>query len=313
MIERPQFTRYTRTRPLHEALAPDQRARTGIYVLRIDDGTEYVGQAMDVTARYRAHEERWGRSILSVDFAPVRQSLLSVYEFLTILERQAAGVELNNELLARLPYGVPRLDEEGVERVRLAVLTQSGEEDLLPFRIPKPRRVSPSPGAAKLLEAEDAEEVLDVLAFYVHKVLRCPADTEELFWRINASMRRTPEGEIRMASLVVRSQKVVDIRRDAEGVYAEIAMAARPELDPSYAAETVPGTSFPSGLPMRSTCLWLHDALLALHEDSAFLSAARGAARELFLSAPHANGSRHDPALADAVYAHINKLTEETA
>ena len=112
-------------------LLPKTRGRCGVYELTFADGERYVGQAVDVVARFGAHRRTW-TDIVEIAFQRVSRDRLDDVERDQIRRREAAGVQLRNvvhttgrlgasdlDLLLPLPQQQCWLDDHQPHQVRL--------------------------------------------------------------------------------------------------------------------------------------------------------------------------------------------------
>lgn len=90
-------------------LLPKTGGRCGIYELTFADGQRYVGQAVDVVARFHVHHRKWS-DIVELAFERVDSSQLDKVERERIREREAAGVRLRNVVHTAGRLGASELD-----------------------------------------------------------------------------------------------------------------------------------------------------------------------------------------------------------
>lgn len=90
-------------------LLPKAGGRCGIYELTFADGQRYVGQAVDVVARFHHHRRTWS-DIVEIAFQPVDSSQLDKVERERIRQREAAGVRLRNVVHTTGRLGASELD-----------------------------------------------------------------------------------------------------------------------------------------------------------------------------------------------------------
>ncbi|MEU4791983.1 GIY-YIG nuclease family protein [Micromonospora tulbaghiae] len=76
-------------------LLPRSRGRCGVYELTFADGERYVGQAVDVVARFGTHRRTW-TDIVGIAFRRVPRDRLDEVERDQIHRRESAGVRLRN-------------------------------------------------------------------------------------------------------------------------------------------------------------------------------------------------------------------------
>ncbi len=100
-------------------LVSDLGSRTGIYWLTFDDGTEYVGQSIEIVKRLASHRRRQPGEMLTVSFAPVPAGELDRAERWFIGEDAARGtvvhwnIDVPDEAeKADLPKALRRVDRQ---------------------------------------------------------------------------------------------------------------------------------------------------------------------------------------------------------
>ena len=90
-------------------LLPKSRGRCGIYELTFADGERYVGQAVDVVARFGMHRRKW-HDIVEIAFRRVPRDRLDDEEREQIRRRESAGVRLRNVVHTAGRLGAAELD-----------------------------------------------------------------------------------------------------------------------------------------------------------------------------------------------------------
>lgn len=90
-------------------LLPKTRGRCGVYELTFADGERYVGQAVDVVARFGAHRMTW-TDIVEIAFRRVPRDQLDDVERDQIRRREVAGVRLRNVVHTTGRLGTSDLD-----------------------------------------------------------------------------------------------------------------------------------------------------------------------------------------------------------
>lgn len=171
--------------------------RRGIYVLHFANGDRYVGQAMDVVARYSTHRHGsrhhapW-RDIVAIEFLEVPEGDLDGPERETI-RRYRSQHTLRNKTF-NLGHTEPSvLDAVVPVEVQHHWATGQPTYDSAPFAIAAQRKPGPTP---KLLTKRRAQELLpdgrrvwevvvDELAQVVACMIPNAVETEERFWSIS--------------------------------------------------------------------------------------------------------------------------------
>ncbi|MEV0430580.1 GIY-YIG nuclease family protein [Micromonospora sp. NPDC050495] len=90
-------------------LLPKAGGRCGVYELTFADGERYVGQAVDVVARFGAHRKTW-TDIVEIAFRRVPRDRLDEVERDQIRWREAAGARLRNVVYTTGRLGASDLD-----------------------------------------------------------------------------------------------------------------------------------------------------------------------------------------------------------
>ncbi|MFI7496754.1 GIY-YIG nuclease family protein [Kocuria sp. M4R2S49] len=290
--------------------------RCGIYVLTHEDGSQYVGQAVDIVRRCADHVRRAGHApgerILAVHFAPAPKADLDQLEQRVVTFHEDLEAKLRNKLLTGNPVGDSPLNATFDEAEQLAFLADA--EDLAsvdPVAATRPPRgVAMKPGSARLLARADAGIVLDVLAVYLLHALPAPVATEGKFWHLSAPMRLAGSGLWVLARLTVQNVGTLYVLEDpVQGVYATLNLAPRPVLPSGYGAQET--DHYSSNGPMQQARLYPEVVLESLTGDPVFRTSARRAAVGLMRKGPSMKASSHDRGLADAVYARITAAIKE--
>lgn len=304
------FTRYPTTTGLSLACFFSQsQERRGIYVLSFTDGTEYVGQAVDILSRYRSHARRYSDAIVCIDFAPTPRLSLDTLELLTIRWRQENGARLRNRLLVGPVEATHSLDHWTplTYPLTFAVYAIGSELDAVNRVERDTMELQPLRSFARLLERPDAQAIIDALAAYLHHVLPRPGLTEQRSWVVTA-MPRSDDGMHRLAGLTIHNVQVLafieDNRRSTRVI---MNVADRPQLDDRYGAQVV--RYHPIHETMQRAQLTLGSAIDALYQDPNLCSAARRAASNLMHGGPSLVSRFHCFPLADAIYASAARRT----
>lgn len=300
------------------ALLSPGEDRCGIYVLHYADGSQYVGQSVDVVTRFAAHTRHAGRvpgeRIVALDFAPVPAARLDVCERDTVTRRRDAGAALRNKLLTGMPVGASVLDETIEVAEQLAFLASA--EEFAPVDLAAclraPRTVGPKSGARSLLVRPDADDLLDVLAAYLLHTLPERVATEGSFWHLSAPMRPVGDRVRVLARLTVQNVEMIYLVEDAQlGVYAALNLAPLPQLHAGYGAYET--GHYSSNGPMQRAELYPAGVVESLTGDPVFRTAARRATIGLMRKGTAMKAATHDWGFADAVYARIDTALKENA
>ncbi|EYT53322.1 GIY-YIG nuclease family protein [Kocuria sp. UCD-OTCP] len=290
------------------------KSRTGVYVLHFTDGTQYVGKANDVLARFRQHLDYWREPILCVEFAPVADlEEVFLHERLTIQRRLAQGHTLRNdqhtkESAARAGMS-PVVDLDTAEAIERALLTPVEDADQIPYWIPQPGGATPRGYTPKLLAASYADDVIDVLAYCVRYVLPNPAVTEGRYWKVKAPMAQAHDGATNVATLIVQNVPFVHVRVERTGrITVEVHLDPHPVVSPHYGFENIPFPYMLKGSLIQRGHLSPEILIDALTDDPVFLEATRRTTHRLQRRGQSTNRHIHDPALADIVFGRITRL-----
>ncbi len=103
----PQFRQVTNRYSVAEMFKPGRRS--GIYVLRFDDQSHYVGISIDVVKRFSQHRTRFD-DIAAMTFIEYPEAAQRKLEEEIIHKLEASGISLRNREHASLPQGVSDLD-----------------------------------------------------------------------------------------------------------------------------------------------------------------------------------------------------------
>ena len=165
------------------AVLPRERPRCGIYILRFRDGRCYVGQSVDVLARFSTHRRRWGEQIVGVDFSPAPAGRLDDLERRTIQRLELEGERLVNSALVGLPMGEGPLDLV-VERVEQEGWLSGCVEEAydLEARIVEAERARCGEKFHELAARDDYQDLRLLLLLYLVRVVPWPHETERRFW-----------------------------------------------------------------------------------------------------------------------------------
>ncbi|MFI7481897.1 hypothetical protein ACH9EU_05715 [Kocuria sp. M1R5S2] len=275
-------------------------------MLHCANDAQYVGMSDDLAKRISTHLREWEQRIVLVDVAKMFYLQTTLNEVLTIFERQAAGVALENDLHNKAvplrPDGVPVRDAQTVERIRWVLLASEDEVAQRPPRPRVPTRAMAQPAAAGVLSSPAGADTVRVLADYVGHVLRCPANTEWTYWRVSTPTRRREDGDRILARLTVRHYKLLEVSQTSEG-FIDVATRLHhmAEIDPGYEAFRTKLSEYSQ--IANHTALDHEDFHRPITQDALYRAGARALARELMLQGPCTKrGFPHDWALADAIF-----------
>lgn len=155
----------------------------GIYVLEFADGTEYVGQTVNLLSRFTSHRRRWPNEIVAARFAPAPQDLLNQYERDVVARSVAAGARLRNVDLVTLPLGPAALDLVVDRAVRDEWLRGDTESVNIGERGAVAAQRRQTLAKYRALEARpDFPALADALSAYIRFCLPWPHQTEARFW-----------------------------------------------------------------------------------------------------------------------------------
>lgn len=217
-----QFTHVAITNPgslaLHFHHLPD---RSGIYWLTFDDGSEYIGQAVEMVRRVATHRRTQAGTITGLAFAPVPREDLDVAERWFIASREAADASLRNKLLTRTPGGPGPGSFEVSEGVSVALpwdRAQRGRAEPLPGSCLDSAATAAAGHAGKWdrLQAHPSwPRVRLFLRHFVAETLSSPHLTAGALWTVSAlpNTARRP-GWYRLCTLNVGRIEAVYIGHD---------------------------------------------------------------------------------------------------
>jgi hypothetical protein len=305
------FTRYPATTGISLAYLIDpHEERQGIYFLTFSDGTEYVGQAIDVVTRFRVHARHFRDDIIYVDFAPVIRPCLDMLELLTIRWRQEQGAMLRNKLLVRESTNAVEVDHWAARTYPLAFRTGVADLERLTHG-PDGRagiRREALTSFIRLLEHPEADSVIGALASFLQHSMPFPVPKEQSDWVVTA-LPRSDDGVRRLACLTVENMQLLTFfEGTGRGVRAAINLAPSPRIASHYGAKEL-NFQTANGI-MQRVHLRPETLIQALNEDPDFRAAAREATSSLIGKGPSMIGCFHCRPLANAMYASIFRSTE---
>jgi len=173
------------------AIMPDGMSHCGVYVLTFDDNEEYVGQSVDILARFATHRRHQTGTIVFLDFTPVPPDKLDIVERDTIARKRAAGISLRNIDLVDLPLRSEALD---------VIIDPAGQQEWLAGNVnnvilgsrPAEARTRRRQGGTcktgytKLAERPDYPDLVNAFACYIATCIPLPQQTEKSFWSVTA-------------------------------------------------------------------------------------------------------------------------------
>ncbi len=169
-------------------LLPRSRGRCGIYELTFADGERYVGQAVDVVARFGMHRQKW-HDIVEIAFRRVPRDRLDDEEREQIRRRESAGVRLRNVVHTAGRLGAAELD---------LILPPSEQERWLAGHEPCPIPLALREGDADLrrrtrhqfdrlrADARFTDGMARLIGAYLRLTMPVPEQTERDFWTLTA-------------------------------------------------------------------------------------------------------------------------------
>jgi hypothetical protein len=160
----------------------------GLYVLHFSDGQAYVGQSLNVAARFTAHARMWN-DIETVDFAPWPAEDLDQAED-RLIELLEQTKELRNKQWVYLP-GDDDDDDIPVEHARDIVLPWD-----------RGARTTVDTGATveqrlrywELHRHNDYPALRAAIALYINETIPDPVNTQRYLWNISALPTRSKYG-----------------------------------------------------------------------------------------------------------------------
>jgi hypothetical protein len=281
----------------------ESKERRGIYVLTFTDGTEYVGQAVDILSRYRSHARRHGDSIVCIDFAPTSRLSLENLELLTIRWRQKNGAKLRNRLLVGPVGAHDHLDHWAPSTFPLSFDVLPVENRLETFdRVERNRTAIQSTRSfVRLITHPDAQSIIDTMALFLYHALPRPGLAEQTSWVVTA-MPRSDDGVQRLACLTLHNIQVLTfIDVNSRSTQVIMNLAEKPRLDIRYYPRQV--NYHPVHETMQRVQLDERSAIEALYHDPDLSSAVRLTASNLIQRGTSLISGFHCRPLADAIYA----------
>ncbi|AYF27045.1 GIY-YIG nuclease family protein [Micromonospora tulbaghiae] len=169
-------------------LLPRSRGRCGVYELTFADGERYVGQAVDVVARFGMHRKTW-TDIVEITFRRVPRDRLDDEERDQIRRRESAGVRLRNVVHTAGRLGAAELDR---------ILSPAEQQRWLAGHEPCPVALAPHewyPAQHRRTrhqfdrlraDARFTAEMARLVGAYLRLTMPVPEETQRDFWTITA-------------------------------------------------------------------------------------------------------------------------------
>lgn len=212
-----------RGRPSIADLIPPSKRKPGVYLLEFENGSFYLGQAVDPVRRFAQHRMNVG-GIVGYSFSACRRQELDEIEQATIRKAEARGLPLTNRVHVSHIEGETDLDlivSRESQDGWLAGERGSRRSPRL-VRIPadSPARVRTKQRFEKLSNDDRYAEVLKCLGTYVGCAIMYPRSTQLTFWSVsclpstgNATFRRYSAVNAGMMELCVVGYSGNDVKR----------------------------------------------------------------------------------------------------
>jgi hypothetical protein len=294
-------------------LLPRADGRCGIYELTFADGERYVGQAVDVVARFRTHRRTW-TDIVELTFRRVDPARLDEVEREQIRRREAAGVRLRNVVHTTGRLGVTDLDEHLSPAEQARWLT-----DHQPHRVrlddrptdPVLRRRSSHRFDRLRVDPRFTDELAALVGDYLRLTVPVPERTEWSFWTLSALPSTNAATSPRLLTVSVHALETLYIchdRRDPQQPQICVnvdRVVARSQLRTRLRLRTMHATE--GRYPLRPGVLALRftsvDAAREALTRPTIVRAARRLNLDLMRKGPALNEKSHCPHLAGHVLA----------
>jgi hypothetical protein len=195
-------------------LFPKSKGRTGVYVLNFANGESYVGQSLNVVARWQSHRRRW-EDIVSTEFARARRTDLDEVERSLIRSKQACGTPLRNISFA-LGSDVAESDLDLVinHADQFAWLSneefdfaESDDEHVEDDEL----RLAKRANYEKLAARDDYEILIALFRLYIGATIPRPRATELTFWALSAMPGTNRSTWPRLAALSINTMETMVI------------------------------------------------------------------------------------------------------
>ena len=169
-------------------LLPIGKGRCGIYVLTFRNGDRYVGQAVDVAARFGAHRATYPGDIVEVAFRRVLRADLDAVERAEIIRLHGAGVPLRNISIVPSSAGASPFDVLVTPDEQQSWLTSTRVATADPADRPEQpeQRHRLSQRFHRLSVDAHFAALEPVLRRYIAWTIPYPARTELSYWALSA-------------------------------------------------------------------------------------------------------------------------------
>ncbi|GAA2474809.1 hypothetical protein [Winogradskya humida] len=206
-------------------LVPKSKGRCGIYVAGFRNGDRYVGQALDVAARFRALRLRFGDELTSLAFRRVATDELDGVQREAVRRLESLGVALRNVVHAggRLDAGDFELLVSPDEQ-RLFLASPRGGVRTADRRVEQPQQRERFAEKFGRLSADPRFAAYrETLRRYVSGAVPFPVRTELAYWSLSAMPSTNAASYPRLFTLSVNSLETLFL-------YAPKGEPERPEL-----------------------------------------------------------------------------------
>jgi hypothetical protein len=184
--------------------------RCGVYILQFGNGERYVGQAMNVVARFAAHKRRWP-DIVTLDFSSCAKDTLNEFERRIITGQRSAGFQLRNITYAAGPLGGSDLDPIVTPVEQQAWLNDPHWQlDDAPRMDDEAQRLKTRPKFRQFVKHFGFGPAALAINLYVTATIPKPQETERTFWSLSA-MPSTNKRRIggRLATLSINKMETL--------------------------------------------------------------------------------------------------------
>ncbi len=178
---------------LVSGIFPPERGRRGIYVLYFADGSGYVGQTIDICARFANHRRTYP-DLTMLQFARVPQSLSSIE--MDQLEVQQMRIQAQSMALRNIIHYVggdillrpSKLDPVVPVEHQLSFLESGAVGPDATNRVIDPTQLAKGQRAyERLMKHPMAESACTSGQLYAQQSVPCPRATERRFWAVSAA------------------------------------------------------------------------------------------------------------------------------
>ncbi|MCI4061605.1 GIY-YIG nuclease family protein [Micromonospora sp. R77] len=197
-------------------LLPRARGRCGVYELTFADGERYVGQAVDVVARFGQHRRTW-TDIVELAFRQVGRDRLDEVERDQIRRREAAGVPLRNVVHTTGRLGTSDLDLHLSPPEQRRWLTDHQPHQVrLDARPDDPVLHRRSRHRFDRLQADPrfTDELARLVGAYLRATMPVPELTELSYWTLSALPGTNAASYPRLFTLTVHALETLYVCHD---------------------------------------------------------------------------------------------------